>query len=80
LFRPPPVFPPGFACVATGSVAALAQTQAESLSASFRKALERAGSAVVAVRPVGVMAPNIPVPLPNVGSFRPGELLPRRAL
>ena len=59
----------------------LAQTQAESLAASFRKAVERVAPAVVAVRPLDpnyalTVAPNTPIrpfdAVPRL-SFRVGE-------
>ena len=54
------------------------QTQAESLSASFRKAAERVAPAVVAVRPVD---PSVPGPVPNspIGPIRPFAVTPRLA-
>jgi serine protease Do len=61
-----------------GSAApALAQSQAESLSASFRKAVARVDGAVVSVRPIGTAVPLVSVPLPQVGPFRPGDWIPR---
>jgi serine protease Do len=57
----------------------LGQSQAESLSASFRKAVARVSPAVVAIRPAGVALPFVQVPLPNFGPFRTGELGPRAA-
>jgi serine protease Do len=53
------------------------QTQAESLSVSFRRAVDRIRPAVVAIRPVdGAGAPMRPF-APGLGPFRPGEFGPR---
>ena len=48
----------------------LGQTQAESLATSFRKAVDRAAPAVVAVRPLDPMSPGL---LPSIGPIRPFE-------
>lgn len=50
------------------------QTQAESLADSFRKAVDRAAPAVVAVRPLDPTNPGL---LPPIGSFRPFDAVPR---
>ncbi len=54
------------------------QTQAESLSTSFRKAAERVAPAVVAVRPLD---PSVLTSAPNspIGPIRPFAVMPRRA-
>ena len=54
------------------------QTQAESLSASFRKAAERVAPAVVAVRPLD---PSVLASVPNfpIGPIRPFAVTPRLA-
>ena len=54
------------------------QTQADSLSASFRKAAERVALAVVAVRPVD---PSVLTSVPNIpiGPIRPFAVTPRLA-
>jgi S1-C subfamily serine protease len=56
----------------------LGQTQAESLSASFRKAAERVAPAVVAVRPLD---PSLLTSVPNapIGPIRPFGVTPRLA-
>ncbi len=59
---------------------AAAQNQAESLSASFRKAVQRVAPALVGVRPMGVSRPLVTVPIPNVGPFRPTDFIPRGVL
>jgi serine protease Do len=68
------IFVVGGLAVSSGATAqGFAQNQAESLSAAFRKAAARVSPGVVTVRPVGGAIPFVPVPLPNVGPFRPGE-------
>jgi serine protease Do len=62
------------------SVPAPAQNQAETLSASFRKASQRVAPSLVGVRPVGVSRPLVKLPIPNVGPFRPGDFIPRGVL
>jgi serine protease Do len=52
---------------------ALGQTQAESLADSFRKAVDRAAPAVVAVRPLDPMNPGL---LPSIGPSRPFDAAP----
>jgi serine protease Do len=59
---------------------ALAQNQAESLSASFRKAAQRVAPALVGVRPIGGARPLVTVPIPTVGPFRPTDFIPRGVL
>ena len=59
---------------------AAGQNQAESLSASFRKAAQRVAPALVGVRPMGVSRPLVSVPIPNVGPFRPTDFIPRGVL
>ena len=59
---------------------AWAQNQAESLSASFRKAAQRVGPALVGIRVASVGRPLVNVPIPQVGPFRPGDLIPRGVL
>jgi serine protease Do len=68
-----------FVFVAAGScgAAALAQSPAEPLTASFRKAVDRVRSSVIAVRPLDPARPLLPGIIPPVGVFRPGELIPR---
>ncbi len=66
--------------IALLSKPAAAQNQAESLSASFRKAAQRVGPALVGVRPMGVSRPLVSVPIPNVGPFRPTDFIPRGVL
>src|SRR4051812_34066916 len=58
----------GVACGATAS----GQTEAESLSTSFRKAARRVLPALVTVRPLGVAVPNPLNPLPPGGLLPPG--------
>jgi serine protease Do len=62
------------------SIPAAAQNQAESLSASFRKAAQRVAPSLVGVRPLGVSRPLVTVPIPNVGPFRPTDFIPRGVL
>ncbi len=59
---------------------AWAQNQAESLSASFRKAAQRVSPALVGIRVASVGRPLVNVPIPQVGPFRPGDLIPRGVL
>ena len=66
--------------IALESKPAAAQNQAESLSASFRKAAQRVAPALVGVRPMGVSRPLVSVPIPNVGPFRPTDFIPRGVL
>jgi serine protease Do len=65
--------------VSAGTVGGLAfgQSPAESLSSSFRKAVDRVRASVVAVRPLDPARPLVPGLVPPVGPFRPGELIPR---
>src|SRR5262245_18820961 len=56
---------------------ASAQSTAESLSASFKRTLGQVAQSVVAIRPLGLTHPLVPVPLPSVGPLRLGELIPR---
>jgi serine protease Do len=58
---------------------AFGQSPPESLSASFRKAVDRAGAAVVTVRPIGIAAQFPLVPRPAIGAPLLRDLLPRRA-
>jgi serine protease Do len=53
-----------------------AQNAAESLSATFRAAAQRARPAVVAVRPLDGSHPALPFPVPPRGPFGPRELAP----
>ncbi len=55
---------------------ALAEREAESLSASFRKAAERVLPSVVAVRPLGVLEPGLPYVPPGIPRLFPGQVLP----
>jgi serine protease Do len=55
----------------------LGQSQAESLSSSFRKATERIAPSVVTVRPLG---PQLPLPPGPIGPVRPFEAMPRFTL
>ena len=55
----------------------LAQTQAESLAASFRKAAERVAPAVVAVRPLDPSYPLTSAPNAPIGPIRPFGAGPR---
>jgi serine protease Do len=56
---------------------ALAQSQAESLSASFRKAAENVATSVVAIRPIDPTYPMPPGPLTPIGPPRPFEVAAR---
>ena len=58
----------------------LAQGQADSFSASFRKAAGRVASSLVGIRPLDVSRPIVNVPIPNGGPFRPGDFIPRGVL
>jgi S1-C subfamily serine protease len=68
----------GLLGVATWTPRAPAQGPAESLSASFRKAAQRARGAVVAIRPLDGARPRAPLVLPGPGRLRylPFEPLP----
>jgi serine protease Do len=65
----------GLVVAAFFSNLALAQNQAESLSASFRKAAQRVSPSLVGIRS---LAPSRPftVPIPSIGPFRPGDFIP----
>jgi serine protease Do len=65
----------GWVCATFLSIPAQAQSQAESLSASFRKAAQRVSPALVGIRS---MSPTRPftVPIPSIGPFRPGDFIP----
>ncbi len=65
---------------AVTSIPAAAQNQAESLSASFRKAAQRVAPSLVGIRAAGVSNPLVRVPIPSVGPFRPGDFIPRGVL
>ncbi len=67
----------GLALLFVEAGSAFAQSQAESLSASFQKALGRVAPALVAIRPLDSPHPFVPVPLPPVRPLRLGELIPR---
>ena len=71
-----------FSTLALGSAPAFGQGEAETLSASFRKAARRVLPAVVTVRPIGVASPFEVLPGPRpFGGGGPGEFgpdLPRR--
>ena len=71
-----------FSTFALGSAPAFGQGEAETLSASFRKAARRVLPAVVTVRPIGVASPFEALPGPRpFGGGGPGEFgpdLPRR--
>jgi serine protease Do len=64
-------------CTGSTGASALAQGPGETLSASFRKAVDRTRSSVVAVRPLDPVRPLLPGIMPPVGPLRPGELIPR---
>jgi len=70
----------GLVCLCGAAAPALAQGQAESLSASFRKATGRVSPAVVAIRPLDSPHRFVPMPLPSVGPLRLGEMVPRVAV
>ena len=53
----------------------LGQTQAESLAATFRKAVDRVAPALVTVRPLDPMNPGL---LSPIGPIRPFDALPRQ--
>ena len=72
-------FARGAFIVAVLSAPAAAQNQAESLSASFRKAAQRVAPSLVGVRPMGVSRPLVTAPIPNVGPFRATDFIPRGA-
>jgi S1-C subfamily serine protease len=57
------------AASSAGPSVALAQREAEGLSASFRKAADRVAPAVVGIRPLDVLAPMFP---PGPGGLLPG--------
>jgi len=61
------------AVILAGGSAALAQREAESLSASFRKAAERVLPSIVAVRPSGLLGLGVPYGVPG-RPVLPGEL------
>jgi serine protease Do len=63
------------AACGAGSPSALAQREAESLSASFRKAADRAAPSVVGVRPLNVFGPMFPSAPPG-GPIGPGGPFP----
>jgi serine protease Do len=62
------------------STPAVAQNQAESLSASFRKASQQVAPALVGIRPIGLARPLVKIPIPAAGPFRPGDFIPRGVL
>jgi serine protease Do len=62
-------------CAPAGSPV-LAQREAESLSASFRKAAEHVLPSVVAVRPLGLIEPGFPYPPIGGPRFFPGQVMP----
>ncbi|MEJ7637195.1 MAG: trypsin-like peptidase domain-containing protein [Singulisphaera sp.] len=67
--------------MALGPASAFGQGEAETLSASFRKAARRVLPAVVTVRPIGVASPFEALPGPRPFGGGPGEFgpdLPRR--
>ena len=70
LFRATVIIP---AALALYSVPVMAQRQAESLSASFRKAVDQVSASVVSIRPVGVPGPILP-PAILGGRFGPRPL------
>jgi serine protease Do len=80
LFRAARNLARGLAIAVVLTSPAIAQHEAESLSASFRKAAQRVGPAVVGIRPIDPGRPLVTVPLPSVGPFRPGDFVPRVAL
>jgi serine protease Do len=67
----------GLVTLCGAAAPARAQTQAESLSASFRKAAGRVAPAIVAVRPLDASQPLVRVPLPPVVPLQIREILPR---
>ena len=69
----------GWVFAAFLSIPVQAQNQAESLSASFRKAAQRVSPSLVGIRN---LAPSrtFNLPIPSVGPFRPGDFIPRGVL